>query len=726
MKKNFRALLKYFLVYFILIVYWELITRLTLGGFETQNFYFLFFVPAEALFFATFSGFTEKTVNRVINVIIPTILCVFYVAQVVYYNNFGSLFSVSMIGMGTQAIGNFWWALKDTLKASVGVISLLVFPVFLYGGLSVVNKPKQEKMKLWFHAVTLVLTVALWFGGILGIKLMGTGRMSAYSVFQNSLSDTDTTASRFGALTTTLLEGGAYYLGLGNDGKDADIGAVNDITTPVVIPDLSQTKTSAEEIGIGEGTEEFSEPRVKEIKYFVNDAIDFEALKNTTDDPELIAMCNYFVNKQGTSENEYTGLFEGYNLIYICAESFWTYACNETITPTLYKLANNGIVLNNYYNSYKNTTTNGEYAFATSMWADVSRNAKNGKEVGSFPQSSTRYMPQGLGKLFKNVGATAYAFHNYKGTYYRRSSSWPNLGYDCYFRNSGMKFTTAWPASDLEMMQQSVDKYINDDQFHAYYMTFSGHGPYSEENCIYVKNIDKVRALAGENTKLNEKALGYLACNYELDQALEYLLNRLEEAGKLENTVIVINGDHYPYYINDNATRKSLMGHKPDENFELYKSTCVIYCAGLKENIVSDTYCCTVDILPTILNLFNIPFESRLMVGTDIFSDGPHKAVLYNKNFLTEYVKYNASSGKAEWTELGETLDDATKEAYLDSMIATVDAETSVSIRILKDDFFKFVWKNSGLMSAEEEAYEEERIKGLSIDDIYDDDEPED
>ena len=209
-----------------------------------------------------------------------------------------------------------------------------------------------------------------------------------------------------------------------------------------------------------------------------------------------------------------TGYFEGYNLIYICGESFWTYACNEEVTPTLYKMAHNGIVLNNYYNSFKNTTTNGEYAFNTSMWPDVSRIANNGTDVGSFAQSASKFMPQGLGDLtLQDKNTTTLAFHNYYGKYYRRILSWPNLGYQCKFMGSGMTFTTTWPSSDLEMMQQSIPDYINSDEpFYAYYMTFSGHGPYTSTNNIYRKNIDYVKNTLGPNTDITEEtAVGYLA-----------------------------------------------------------------------------------------------------------------------------------------------------------------------------------------------------------------------
>lgn len=741
MKKSLLAFCKYFVLYFVSLVYLEIIIRLQIGELMPSNLFFLFFIPAESMFLALFSGFFVRRINRILTPVLLALVTFFYIAQCVYYKSFGSLFSVSMAGMGTQAIGNFWWALKGTLVESIGAILLLLVPLVACIVISIIGKPTMDKMKWGMRGIVFAGVFAFWFLGILGLMAFGKGRQTPYFVFTNALSDTDTTASRFGALTTSIVEAGAYYLGIGVDNGSAIDNELNntpDIIVPVAEPVVEipgqTTDPNNANTENNEGTGTSEEPVVELPKYWTDDRIDFNALLNTTDDEELQSMCKYFASRTGTQKNEYTGIFEGYNLIYICAESFWTYAIDETVTPTLYKMANNGIVLNNFYNSFKNTTTNGEYAFSTSLWPDVSRVAKNGKTVGSFPQSATRYMPQGLGKLFKNVGGTAYGFHNYKGSYYGRSSSWPNLGFECYFKGQGMKFSSAWPASDYEMMEQSIPMYINDDQFTAYYMTFSGHGAYvynyyvdidgtvkGTGNVMVKRNKDKVLELLGDRaSKLTEKSIGYLACNYELEKAMKYLLDELEKAGKLDNTVIVICPDHYPYYLAA-GDRKSLAGKKIDETFGIYESTCIIYNAGLKEPIVTDTYCCNVDILPTLLNMLNIPFDSRLMMGTDIFSNSLHKAVLYNQSFVTEYVKYDSSTAKTTWSELAAEWTDEQKTNYLNAIISRNETEASVSTHILADDFFKFVYKNSGIMTAEEEQAEAERIAGLNIEDVYSD-----
>lgn len=694
-KNDYKSVLVYWAIFAVAIAYWEIIMFIQTGGMSFGSLFFLFFLPAQSLLFAALCGFGHNLAGRITAPVLTGVLAAFYVMQTVYYRNFSSLFSISMVGMGNEALGDFWWALKDTLRGSIGIIILIFLPVIVMIVISVIDILKLKKYHLAIHGLCLLLTIALWFVGMLGIRMFGNGRQSAYALFVSSSANTDTAAKKLGTLTTAIVEGGSYYLGINNSTEE-------DANLAVAVDTESLKLTATPKPEVIEETEEVFEPVP-----WIDERIDLNAIANATDDSDLKSLTEFYASREPSYTNEYTGLFEGYNLIYICAEGFWTHACNEEVTPTLYKMANNGIVLNNYYNSMKNTTTNGEFEFITSLWPDVSRNATCGTDVGSLPRSSAIYMPQGIGDLFTAQGIPSYAFHNYYGKYYRRILSWPNLGYTCKFMGMGMNFTSDWPASDLELMQQSVDDYINEDQFHAYYMTFSGHGPYTNSNYMFRKNINEVKAL-NTNPNYNTEALGYLAGELELDKAMEYLLKRLEEAGKLDNTVIVIAGDHYPYYLSKSGSA-SLAGEALDENFGIYKSTCIIYNAGLKEPIVSDTYCCNIDIAPTMLNLFNIPFDSRLMMGKDIFSDSTHRAALYNKSFITDLVRYNYETGETVWSDLSNSYSKEELDKYLDAMITLVENEYTASCKTITENIYLHIYKMAGILSEDEVNAELER-----------------
>lgn len=686
---NLKRICSYFLIFFSSLLFWELafyiIINKGLKGFSLPII--LFIIPLSMLLTALSGWFKNDLVNKIITPVILGIVDIFYIAELLYFKSFGSLISISMVGMGGDAMSNFDWALMETIKSSVGYILLFLLPILVYVGivffyLRLTNGKHSRKnvtrIDPIVHAIIFVAFIILWLVSVLLLPIGGTADHTAYGAYHSKFVDTDTASSKLGVLTNAIVESKSMLFGE-KENEETDFGDETEIS---VIPTVK--KDAAEEAMPKLGTEKLN-TTPHELK-----KLDFEALAEAAKNSELRSLCQYIGSQTGTKRNEMTGLFKGQNLIYICAESFSSAAINETATPTLYKLAHEGIVLNNYYNSFKNTTTNGEFAFLAGIWPDVSRNAKFGTAVGSMAQSANIDMTMSLGHQMASAGAKTHAYHNYVGSYYSRNKSWPNMGFeDCQFAKSGMKFSTYWPASDLELMKQSVDDYINDDQFCTYYMTFSAHGPYSSSNCIYTKNISTVSKLL-KNTKLSATAVGYLTVHYELDKALEYLLGRLEEAGKLETTTIVLVGDHYPYYLTL-SDYNALLGHKTDSTFEMYKSTCIMWNGGLEKPIETDTYCCNVDILPTILNLYGVQYDSRLVAGNDIFSDGVHAAILYNKNFITDYVKYDNSTGKATYLVDVEEYGEDFLNAHIEEMKKYVLNQYSMSLSIAKTNFYSYI-----------------------------------
>lgn len=677
--RRFPPMLTYFLFFSAALLFWEVFLALQLrGGRARSGWAFLLFLPAQALLPTLLCGWKRTPrLNRALPVLCTATLSVYYLTQLIYFRTFGSLLSVSLMGMGGAALGNFGWAMMPVLKGSVGVIALFLLPLAL--SLLFLRKDAAPGYDWRLHLAAPAAMALLWAAGAGALRLGGTGGASPYAAYHNAYMDTDTAASRLGALTTTLLEGRSYLFGS---------GAEPELILPLATPAPSAAPEDAES-----GAE--TDARQRNIL----EALDFAALEERTEDPQIKELCRYFSSLPGTSQNEYTGLFEGCNLIYICAESFSSFALDEDVTPTLCRLASGGVILENYYNSFRNTTTNGEYALLTGLWPDVSRDARKGTAVGSMPQSADKLMPFGLGTLFRQEGYVSRGYHNYIGEYYFRNLSLPNLGYECKFMNDGMTFTPIWPSSDLEMMEQSVDDYIAEERFHAYYMTFSGHGGYGlRYNGMASKNYPEVRRRLGERAEAySEEALCYLACNLELDRAMEYLLKRLEEAGKLESTVIVLAGDHTPYYLSDDGVAQ-LAGHRVDMDFELYHDTCILWCGALEaEPIRCGSYCCNVDILPTVLNLFGIPYDSRLLPGTDVFSEGPHVAALYNKSFLTEEFLYNAAGDTLETADGKEGITDAVLRGQAEAISALVSARYAASLKMMDADLFRFVWRESGL-----------------------------
>ena len=407
----------------------------------------------------------------------------------------------------------------------------------------------------------------------------------------------------------------------------------------------------------------------KEVEYNVLD-LNFDKLINNTDDETLSKMHQYFSQIAPSNKNEMTGILEGYNVISITAEGFTNIAVHPEVTPTLYKLVNEGVKFNNFYNPvWGVSTSDGEYAHMTGLIPKAG--------VWSMREVSNNFMPYVLGMQHKALGYKTMAYHNHTYTYYDRHLTYPSFNYTYKGLGSGLDVEFTWPESDVEMMELSVDDYINNEPFSTYYMTVSGHMNYTwDGNFISNKNRSLV-----DHLDYSENAKAYLASQIELDKALDYLLARLDDQGILDKTVIVLVGDHYPYGL-AKADIDNLAGHELEENFELYKSNLIIYNKNL-EGVVVDDYTYTLDILPTISNMLNLEYDSRLLMGRDVFSDSEPLVIFNDRSFITPLGFYNANT--KEFMPNGDAL---VEEVYIEKMKRIVDSKFIYSSLIIDKDYY--------------------------------------
>lgn len=628
------------------LMYWECL----LSGAVFHSFgvriYALGFTLSAALLVTLVLSFLRKG-RFGAEILLTAVLTLLYGSQIVYHFIFGTLYSAAMVSQGGEAMTNFWRellaAMGDHFPWLVALLVPLALRVFLRKGL-------KGELRAKGRIVLLALAVALFALTRAGIRQTGTEMFSDEDYYRSREIATNQNVQRFGLLTTIRLE-------LTRHAKTEE--------QDYYIPEETQGENPAQEPA--------------EVKYNVMD-IDFDALNALTEDKKLLAINDYCSKVTGTNQNEYTGMLKDYNLIVMCAESFSPAAIDKDLTPNLYKLTQQGIIFNNYYNTFPNTTTDGEYALMQGLYPDAGRS----KAVSSLYASRNSYLPFTLGNVFQSQrGVESFGYHNYRGSYYGRSESHPNMGYTMKFAGDGMTFTTNWPASDLEMMEQSVDDYIGKEPFHAYYMTFSGHYKYDiGTNEMAKRNWDQVKDLPYSSNAIK----AYLSCNIEFDKAIGYLMERLEQAGVADRTAIVIAGDHFPYGLKDSEYAE-LIGHDID-GFSKFKSTLIFWVGGLEKNIVVDEYCCNVDVLPTILNLWGFEYDSRLLAGTDVFSDGTHAAVLVDKNFLTDKVWFNASTGEIRY----QVPESEIPEGYVENMNQLIATRFSISADILNTAYYNFVF----------------------------------
>ena len=229
----------------------------------------------------------------------------------------------------------------------------------------------------------------------------------------------------------------------------------------------------------------------------------------------------------------------------------------------------------------------------------------------------------------------------------------------------------------------TVPKYVNEDRFHVYYMTVSGHMNYNfAGNRMSSWNKEPVAGL-----DMSENARAYIACNIELDKAMQSLLEQLEAAGKLENTVICLSADHYPYGMSEEQYEE-LAGKDLSQGMDLYRNSLILWNAAMEEPVVVDKACCSVDLVPTLLNLFGFHFDSRMYAGRDIFSTEEGLVIFKDKSFVSDTVCYNKKTKETIWLK---DLTEEEKDAYLTAKKQDVTNRYLFSAYILRNNYYDIV-----------------------------------
>ena len=632
-------------------VYVELCLHLCVyRSLDKRIVYPILFALLGGVVFSLLTSYLPRILRQIVGAVLVAAQVLFAEVQLVYHGIFGNFMPISQVSMGENVIVNFSSQILYGIGKNLAAILLLLVPLAaMILGLALRKVLRvQLGRKQALATLGVLLTLLLVTSGI-----MYAGRnkpFSVYKIFTNVNTSTDSSFKNVGMLATTAQE--LRYMLFGNGGS------------------FTITPSS-----LGTATRQLYSSN----SYNVIESIDFPKLAESTDDAMCKTTDEYLAQVVPTRKNSYTGLLQDYNLITICAESFCPWFISEELTPTLYKLSHTGIIFDNYYGTFQSVTTNGEYTMCMGLYPDMSRT----KTDSSFNVAGTNYLPFCLGNALKDKGYQTWGYHDYIGDFYNRNITHANMGYTFKAADSGLDMKIDWPSSDLEMMEASVDDYLSSKEpFHAYYMTFSGHYQYNWDNAMSDKNRDAVRDLP-----YSEPVKAYIACNLELENALTYLMERLEQAGVANKTCIVLTNDHYPYGLTEEEYNE-LAGQTLDTTFEKYRNSFICYVPGLSENIVVDEYCSTADILPTLLNLFGVDYDSRLLAGADVLSKGIHMAILSDKSFLTKAFRYDAGTETVIPADESITVSDEQLEAYR----LYVDNKFQMSSNIVNSDYYAHVF----------------------------------
>ena len=567
-------------------------------------------------------------------VLLTFLLGAFYLAEYFCQDAYKAFMSLGMILGGAKGVAtDFTGVALGVILGGIGKILILMAPTLLF---ALFARPAQNlhgRQRLCIAGCAVLFYV-------LGLGIVFLGDVDAAKLSKSY--NFDTSVRVFGLNMGIALD--AVHGGRPPEAElDFEVPQAPELPeeTEPMQPSQLPTEPEAEEVEYG---------------YHTMEKLDFAALAESTPNSGAGILHRYINSLTPARENQYTGLFKGKNLILITAEAFTKQVIDPQLTPTLYRMATRGIQFTDYYQpAWGGSTTTGEFS----------------NVVGMIPSTGGMCMNQAvhqdlfltMGHQLQKLGYFSAAYHNHNANFYDRNKTHTHLGYDHFYaRYGGLEgITPVWPESDLEMIDVTVPQYIDHQPFSIYYMTVSGHCGYSlKENAQARKNYDLVKDL-----DYVEAVKCYLASQLELEKAMTSLIKQLEDAGIADDTVIVIGTDHYPYGLERSTTWKNtadyiceLYGVEKMDRFTRDSNALIIWSGCLEDmdlKVEEPVY--SLDILPTLSNLFGVEYDSRLLVGRDVFS-GEIPLVLWpDYSWKTDKGTYDATNGlftPAQGASVGE------------------------------------------------------------------------
>lgn len=415
------------------------------------------------------------------------------------------------------------------------------------------------------------------------------------------------------------------------------------------------------------------------------------------------------------NSNKYTDKYKGKNVIVIHAESIQNFLLSteingQEVTPNLNRLAKEGLYFSNFYAQESvGTSSDSEFTFNTSLLP-----ASNGTVFVSYWDREYVSTP----KLLKEQGYYTFSMHANKGNFWNREVMHKQLGYDKFYN-----YKTDYEINDEDVIglglndksffKQSTEKIkeidAKYDNWYGVTIMLTNHTPFTglsdttdlDLTYKYIKtNEETGQQEEVINDYLSGTTLGdYFTSAHYADEAIGEFIKELDEAGLLDDTIIVIYGDHdakikraeYDYYYNyDPATDSKL--DKDDPNYQEFtkydyevnrKVPFIIWTKDNQERKEITSVMGMYDVLPTLGNMLGI--HSDYALGHDIFSTDENFVVFPNGNWITDKMYYDSQSDE------GILLDEnaVIGADYIEKISKRAEREVSVSNDIIVHDLIK-------------------------------------
>ena len=323
-------------------------------------------------------------------------------------------------------------------------------------------------------------------------------------------------------------------------------------------------------------------------------------------------------NKKEVNGNNYNGIFKDKNLIFVMMESMDDWMVNEETTPTIYNMMQHGFNFNNHYSPGYVTgeTANTEFIANTGMYPSINKLSPNYAYVdNSYPYS--------IANLFKKEGYITNSFHRSSGYIYNRENMHLSFGYSKYHSYWDMEIDDKHMDLDSYIIKNGYNKIVlSNDKFMSFIITYSPHSPYTYDKIECTTNLDDIKNIYPDVGD-EEYLCGFSAAR-ETDNMFKLLLEKLENDNLLNDTIIVAFTDH-PNGI--------VIGE--DETEKLNKTKFFIYSSEMGSNQV-DTITSSINILPTIINLFGID-NKYLYTGYDALNTNEEYVI------FSDYTYYDGN-----------------------------------------------------------------------------------
>lgn len=409
-------------------------------------------------------------------------------------------------------------------------------------------------------------------------------------------------------------------------------------------------------------------------EYSVRDFyVTFLKPKEKEDADEIAFLEETYADTTTHETNEYTGIFEGKNVIFLQLEGIDSWLLNSDDMPNLYSMLDHSIVFEEHYSYYNGggSTFNSELAVNTGLITPISYT----QNAYTF---NTNYYEESLPKLFKNLGYSVNAFHMNTGEYYSRQINYKNWGYDNYY---GLIDESDYDDISYELDRELIlnesfyeKMFQQDTPFMNYIISYTPHTPFSTTSEMGQLLAEKIY---GEDVpELSEEECARLFAS-ETDYMIGLLLEALEDNDLLDNTVIVAYADHYLYTLND----KTILDKYKETDNNLINHTPFFIWSNDMDSVTIDKVNSQIDILPTVLNLFGIEYTEEYYIGNDIMDEDYQGYV-----FFSDYSWYDGNV----YVENGVAVSgDNIDTDYVNEMNSLINRLVQQNDLTLKYDYFR-------------------------------------